>query len=290
MHLTPSEIAFNIQITAKKERKKMTKLNQFLVYDELPLWSAPFGLTLLDTIRMRSHINVLDIGSGSGFPMLELAERLGKTSMVYGLDPSQDAIDMITTKKELKGIFNARIIQGVAEEIPFPDEYFGLIVANNGLNNVADQRKALEECYRVSEKGSQMVLTMNLPHTMVEFYDAFEETLMELGLNDEVGKMHLHISDKRKPVDYLKELILSRGFVIKTINVDGFKIRYHDGTSFFNHYFIRKAFMGPWKAILPGSLEGKVMGLLEEKLNRLAEQQGELTMSVPYVCFDCSKP
>ena len=277
-------------ITIRNKERNMSKLNQFIIYDELPLWSAPFGLTLLDTIRMRSHINVLDIGSGSGFPMLELAERLGKTCTVYGLDPSQDAIEMISTKQELKEIYNARIIKGVAEEIPFPDAYFGLIVANNGLNNVGDQQKALAECFRVSEKGAQMVLTMNLPHTMVEFYDVFEETLAEMGLQEEISKMHDHIADKRKPVEYLKELIISAGFAIKTINVDGFRLRYNDGTSFFNHFFIRHAFLGPWKAILPESLAEKVFGNLEEKFNRMALQQGEITMSIPFVCFDCSKP
>ena len=31
------------------------------IIDELPLWSAPFGLKLLETIRIRLHINMLDI-------------------------------------------------------------------------------------------------------------------------------------------------------------------------------------------------------------------------------------
>lgn len=44
-------------------------------YDELPFWSAPFGISLLETVRLRPGMNVLDIGSGSGFPMLELADR-----------------------------------------------------------------------------------------------------------------------------------------------------------------------------------------------------------------------
>jgi len=55
------------------------------VIDELPLWSAPFGLKLLDTIKLKSGINVLDIGSGLGFPLLEIAQRLGTTSTVYGI-------------------------------------------------------------------------------------------------------------------------------------------------------------------------------------------------------------
>ena len=46
-------------------------------YDELPLWSAPFGLKLLEVVALRPGIVALDIGCGTGFPVLELAQRLG---------------------------------------------------------------------------------------------------------------------------------------------------------------------------------------------------------------------
>ena len=260
-----------------------------LSYDDLPLWSAPFGLTLLDTIRMKSNINVLDIGSGGGFPMLELAERMGKTCMIYGLDPSADAVEMITAKKKLKEVVFAKIVKGVAEEIPFPDEYFGLITSNNGLNNVTDQARCLAECYRVADHSAQMVLTMNLPHTMVEFYDVFEETLRALGMTEEIEKMRDHISEKRKPVDFLKELILSAGFDIRTINVDGFKMKYCDRSVFLNHSFIRNNFMAPWKSCLPEKQTEQVFAIIEQKLNTISLEKGELVMSIPYVCFDCIK-
>ncbi|MCK9424049.1 MAG: class I SAM-dependent methyltransferase [Bacteroidales bacterium] len=267
----------------------MSSPNPSFFYDELPLWSAPFGLTLLDTVRMRPDINVLDIGSGSGFPMLELAERMGKSCMIYGLDPSADSIGMVNAKKEYKGIVNARILRGVAEEIPFPDEYFGLIVSNNGLNNVQDQAASLAECFRVADKDAQMVLTMNLPYTMIEFYEIFEGLLTGMGLTDEVKKMHVHIDEKRKPVEFLKSLIEASGFTIRSINVDGFKLRYNDGSAFLNNFFIRKAFMEPWKSILPSGQTEEIFNLLEEKLNETAGRKGELIMSIPYACFDCEK-
>ena len=60
-------------------------MGKTLLYDELPFWSAPFGLVLLDTVRLRKTIRVLDIGCGGGFPMLELAGRLDTGSHVFGL-------------------------------------------------------------------------------------------------------------------------------------------------------------------------------------------------------------
>ena len=53
------------------------------VIDELPLWSAPFGLSLLNTIKLKRNLNVLDVGFGFGFPLIEVAMRLGNSSKVY---------------------------------------------------------------------------------------------------------------------------------------------------------------------------------------------------------------
>jgi fatty acid/phospholipid biosynthesis enzyme len=94
---------------------------------------------------------------------------------------------------------------------------------------------------------------------------------------------------KRKPVEYLKDLILESGFNINTINVDGFKLKYSDGTAFLIHSLIKNAFMEPWKALLPENLVSPVFNTIEDRLNRVAADQGEVSMSVPYVCFDCKK-
>jgi arsenite methyltransferase len=258
-------------------------------YDDLPLWSAPFGLTLLDTLRYRKNIHVLDIGSGSGFPLLELAERFGETCRIFGIDPADESIEWINRKITLKGIHNAKIIQGFAEELPFTDEYFGLIVSNNGINNTNDDKKVLAECYRVAAPDSQFVLTMNLPYSLIEFYEIFEEVLLELNMSQEILKMKEHISEKRKTVEDWKGKIMKAGFEISTINVDGFRIRYNDGTSFLNHSFIRNAFRQPWENILPQEEISAVFRLIEKKLNRKAKIYGELIMSIPYVCFNSYK-
>jgi arsenite methyltransferase len=265
----------------------MTRLNQFSLYDELPLWSAPFGLTLLDTIRLKKDVRVLDIGSGAGFPMLEVAERAGKSCLVYGIDPSEDSIRMITEKISVKGISNAQVIKGVAEELPFPDNYFGIVISNNGLNNVHDERKVLDECHRVLQENGQMVLTMNLPHTLNEFYDAFEQVLLSRGMKDEAAKLEEHIHAKRKPAEYWKENILKAGFTIRSINVDGFNMKFADGTAFLEHYFIRTAFRNAWEEITP---DPEIYRAVEEDLNRLASSAEGITMSVPYACYDCVKP
>jgi arsenite methyltransferase len=264
----------------------MGTLNQFLLYDELPLWSAPFGLTLLDTIKVKKGIKVLDIGSGAGFPLLEIAERFGKTVSVYGIDPSPESLGMISEKIKLKGISNAFIQKGVAEDLPFPDQFFGLIVSNNGLNNVQDDKKALAECYRILADQGQMVLTMNLPYTFTEFYEVFEKVLQDHGMTEEIAKLNYHIFTKRKPVEYWKNNLENTGFKIQSINMDGFKIKFADGTTFLEHYFIAHAFRKPWEEI---THDKAIFAEIEERMNAIATLNGEIAMSVPFVCFDCHK-
>src|SRR4030066_1263761 len=90
------------------------------VIDERPIWSAPFGLKLLDKIKYRKNIAALDIGSGLGFPLLEVAMRLGSSCKLYGIDPWEAAVERIKTKTKLYEITNIKIITGIAEKIPLP--------------------------------------------------------------------------------------------------------------------------------------------------------------------------
>ena len=62
------------------------------IYDDLPQWSAMCGLVLLKHLPLRPNLRVLDLGCGDGFPTLEIAQRLGATSRVIGIDPWADAI------------------------------------------------------------------------------------------------------------------------------------------------------------------------------------------------------
>lgn len=150
------------------------------VADECPIWSAPFGLKLLDHIDYKKNISALDIGFGTGFPLTEIALRLGENSTVYGIDPWTDAIIRAKKKIEYYQITNIRIIEGVAESIPLSDQSLDLIVSNNGINNVGDIDQVISECSRIIKPGGQFVQTMNLDKSMIEFYEQLEMVLSEM--------------------------------------------------------------------------------------------------------------
>lgn len=259
------------------------------VYDELPLWSAPFGLTLLEKVQTKKSINALDIGCGTGFPFLELAQRLGNSSKIFGIDPWESANERVRQKIKQYGVTNATIVKGCAEELPFENDFFDLVVSNNGINNVSDPQKTLRECYRVCKKNAQLVFTMNLPGTMLEFYNLFAETLKELDKPAEIEKLKAHIAAKRKTMDENYKLFTGTGFIVKEASENFFTYKFADGAALLNYYFIRLAFIDNWKNILQKQDVPIVFQLLENKLNLAAEQNEGITLTIPYGCFDCRK-
>ncbi|NIO86191.1 MAG: methyltransferase domain-containing protein [Candidatus Aminicenantes bacterium] len=123
------------------------------LHDELPLWSAPFGMMLLDRVKLNSNMTVLDIGFGTGFPLIDLAGRLGNSSTVYGIDPWSAAIEVVRRKIKIFGIKNIKLVEGDASAMDFKDNMFDLIVSNLGINNFENVEAVFRECFRVAKPG-----------------------------------------------------------------------------------------------------------------------------------------
>ncbi len=258
-------------------------------FDELCLWSAPFGQKILSVIKLKRNAKILDVGCGTGFPLLEIAQRFGTSSKAYGIDPWVGAIERIYRKIDAMKLSNVEVIEGVAEEMPFEKNFFDLIVSNNGLNNVQDIAKSLSECYRVAKPDCQFVFTANLPDTMLDFYKVFELVLQNNGLKSEVVKLKEHISHKRKTVQENITFVRESGFKINNIYTDVFRYRFIDGSSFLNYYFTKLAFLESWEKIVPEDRREEVFEEIEDGLNYIAELQGELSLDVPFACYDCLK-
>jgi len=259
------------------------------VLDELSLWSAPFGLKLLDGIRYRKNIAALDIGFGNGFPLVEIAMRLGKTSKIFGIDLWDEAIERAEKKISLYKVDNIEIVHGSAEDMPFEDACFDLITSNNGLNNTDHPDRALGECFRLLKPGGQFIQSFNLEGTMSVFYHAMEEVLLKEGMMQQIDLMKAHIFEKRIPLELMVKKLEDLGFSVNSLTQDVFNYKFVDGSTMFEYFFIRFAFLDSWKKIIETDKQGHIFNLIERKLNIIAEQNGELLLQVPFVVIDCSK-
>ncbi len=249
-------------------------------FDELPLWSASFGLLLLKHLELKPNLTVIDIGSGAGFPLMELAERLGKSCKLYGIDPWINANQRAQKKIKNYGLSNVEIINSSAEQIPFDDNSIDLIVSNLGINNFDNPPLVFQECYRVLKPNGKLVLTTNLNGHWIEFYRIFETTLQQLGKDDLLTKLKAH-QEHRGTVESISQLFINSGFKVERHYQEGFAMKFLDGSAFLNHHFVKLGWLGSWKELLPAAEMTDIFTLLEENLNAYSIQSGGLNLTVP---------
>jgi arsenite methyltransferase len=257
--------------------------------DELPLWSAPFGLSLLDKIEMKAGLKVLDVGCGLGFPLIEIAQRLGNTCRLTGIDPWEMALERVRLKIVQNEITNVEVLNCMAESMPFEKGSFNLIISNNGLNNVQHPEQAVKECGRVAAEGAQFVITQNLDGTMKEFYSLFEKVLAEKRMFMAIDALKEHIYQKRRPVNEILEMLKKSGFHNMSTDEHCFYLRFLDAQAFFNHSFVRFWFCDSWRNIVKSALQEEIFSALEYELSQLALGEGGIKLSVPYVVIDCRR-
>jgi arsenite methyltransferase len=147
-------------------------------YDEMPLWSAIFGLLLLEEVPLAGVRRVLDIACGTGFPLIELAERLGPTCEIHGVDVWRAGLTRASDKIANRKLQNVSVHETDAWQMAFEGGYFDLVVSNLGLNNFENRAGAVRESRRVLRHNGILALTTNLQGHMKELYEMFETVLV----------------------------------------------------------------------------------------------------------------
>ena len=259
------------------------------VYDNCPLWSSQFGYTIMDNIDFRRDTIVLDVGTGTGFPAIEIAERIGNNSIVYAIDLWETVLKRAAVKASQHDVRNIVFQNASVLDMPFADGFFDLVVSNNCLNNVPEYDEALKECHRVLKTGGRIIQTFNLPDSFQEFYDVFRALLIEKEMTDEIKALNKHIFEKRKSIDYTVKKIEQAGFSVTAISEHSFSWRFCNGTSLLNYSFVKIAFLSGWKEIVNESQREEFFFELEQKLNAYARENGELNLKIPYACIVAEK-
>jgi arsenite methyltransferase len=257
--------------------------------DQVSLWSAMAGSLLLEHVPLRRNIRALDVGCGTGFPLLELAQQLGPGSVVVGIDPWPQALERARRKMELWQISNVEIVQGDAAAMPWTQPQFDLIVSNLGVNNFADPAKALAECHRVAKPGGVIALSTNLRGHMREFYDVFEQTLRQCKLDSLLSSLAKHI-DHRTTVEQTSGYLRDAGFTPTRSFMSSFAMRFADGSAFFRHGLIMSGFLDAWRKVVESADQRAFFAQLEANLNHLAKTSGELSLTIPLAYIEAVKP
>lgn len=264
-------------------------------HDELPLWSAPFGLLLLEEVPIAGGLTILDVGAGTGFLTLELAQRCGPTTTVIAVDPWAEGMRRLRRRLDRLGLDNVRLIEGDAAELDLPAQSVDLVVSNLGINNFSDPDAVLATCHRLLKPGGALLLTTNLVGHMEELYAVYRSTLEELDSLDAVDRaarlaaLEAHVAH-RGTVDSVTARLSAAGFELASVSTDSFHFRFADGSALLRHHLIRLGFLPAWKEIAAGDAQEAIFAAFEQGLDRLAAERGELSLTVPVACFEARRP
>jgi SAM-dependent methyltransferase len=150
--------------------------------------------------ELRAGERVLDLGSGGGIDVLLSARRVGPTGFAYGVDMTDEMLELANANKRRAGVSNVEFLKGTIEDLPLPTSSVDVVISNCVINLSTDKPAVLAEMFRVLVPGGRV------------------------GISDVVAEDHLSVAERAERGSYVGCIAgaLSRREYIEGLSAVGF--------------------------------------------------------------------
>ena len=101
---------------------------------------------------------VLDLGSGGGIDVLLSARRVGPTGKAYGVDMTDEMLELARANQAQAGVANVEFLRGHIEAVPLPDDAVDVILSNCVINLSSDKPAVFAEAHRLLRPGGRLAI------------------------------------------------------------------------------------------------------------------------------------
>ncbi len=233
----------------KRRSLKQDKLARVYDTEILPIWAERFGRLLLAEAQVRANAMVLNVACGTGYPALELLEKMDG-GRIIALDSSSALLDVARSKAE--GLSGKRIFfrtEGNKDRLSFDSDVYDLTFSNLGLGEIdSPPADALAELARVTAPGGQVLVTLPLRGTWMEFLDIYREVLTKHDRHDTLQALSEYEATLPEP-EVAIEWLEAAGLQDVDLVVEEFSLLFKSSREFFFAPVIEFGPLRDWKKL-----------------------------------------
>ncbi len=149
--------------------EKYDSMNSIISFNKHKSWRKD----VMNKMNVQADSDALDVCTGTGDWAISLAEEVGESGHVVGLDFSKNMLSIAEEKNKEYNIKQLDFIHGNAMDLPFESNSFDYVTIGFGLRNVPDYLTVLKEMYRVVKPGGTVVCLETSQPTMIGFRQAY---------------------------------------------------------------------------------------------------------------------
>lgn len=240
-------------------------------------WSTPFAEALLGHLDLREGLSVLDVACGHGIPAFYLAEQVGPTGIVLGIDASAG---QVARAKAIQGRhlpwlrFECADVRALPPTLPT----FDRITGNLSVMFFRPHRfETVRGLLRHLNPGGQLALTFPSLGTFDSLWRRVDRELESRGLAEERRKFHEYLAERPSAADargWLEALALERIVVAEW----PLEVATGAGAAFLHHPLLRSGFLDDVYECFDDAR------LADEVMSRVAEAVSDFTPLVAQRC------